>query len=116
MAVKHLHQPQWKLARVADTGVVGGARQAFRGQPSARSPGPRASLGGERSPPMNPTRLTRADFLRYTSIAAGLTVAAMSHLSQPSQAAAHPAGEAGGGGPPPPGGTRSPPDPPRRRP
>lgn len=50
---------------------------------------------------MNPTRLTRADFLRCTSVAAGLTVAALSHLSQPSQAAAHPTDEGGDGASPP---------------
>lgn len=53
---------------------------------------------------MNPTRLTRADFLRYTSVAAGLTVAALS--SQSSQAAPSPVGERRAGAAP------SPPAPP----
>lgn len=34
---------------------------------------------------MSPTRLTRADFLRYTSVAAGLTVAALSQTAQATQ-------------------------------
>lgn len=34
---------------------------------------------------MNPTKLTRADFLRYTSVAAGLTVAALSQTAQAKQ-------------------------------